>query len=67
MLGSHMLEVCPSIAAEEKPILDVQHLGIGGKDDPARLIFNTQTGPAIVASLIDPAIVTVCWLTASTQ
>ncbi len=30
-----------------------QHLGIGGKDDPARLIFNTQTGPAIVASLID--------------
>lgn len=48
-----MLEVCPSIAAEEKPILDVQHLGIGGKDDPARLIFNTQTGPAIVASLID--------------
>lgn len=53
MLGSHMLEVCPSIAVEEKPILDVQHLGIGGKDDPARLIFNTQTGPAIVASLID--------------
>ena len=53
VLGSHMLEVCPSIAVEEKPILDVQHLGIGGKDDPARLIFNTQTGPAIVASLID--------------
>ena len=53
VLGSHMLEVCPSISVEEKPILDVQHLGIGGKDDPARLIFNTQTGPAIVASLID--------------
>ena len=53
VLGSHMLEVCPSIAVEEKPILDVQHLGIGGKDAPARLIFNTQTGPAIVASLID--------------
>ncbi|XPE62422.1 hypothetical protein ACNKHT_00415 [Shigella flexneri] len=50
VLGSHMLEVCPSIAVEEKPILDVQHLGIGGKDDSARLIFNTQTGPAIVAS-----------------
>lgn len=50
VLGSHMLEVCPSIAVEEKPILDVQHLGIGGKEDPARLIFNTQTGPAIVAS-----------------
>ena len=53
ILQAHMLEVCPSIAVEEKPILDVQHLGIGGKDDPARLIFNTQTGPAIVASLID--------------
>ncbi len=46
-------KVCPSIAVEEKPILDVQHLGIGGKDDPARLIFNTKTGPAVVASLID--------------
>ncbi|PMC21185.1 L-arabinose isomerase, partial [Klebsiella aerogenes] len=53
VLGSHMLEVCPTIATTEKPILDVQPLGIGGKADPARLIFNTQTGPAIVASLID--------------
>ena len=53
VLGSHMLEVCPSIAVEEKPILDVQYLGIGGKADPARLIFNTRTGPAINASLID--------------
>ncbi|HKM97338.1 MAG TPA: L-arabinose isomerase [Buttiauxella sp.] len=53
VLGSHMLEVCPSIATAEKPILDVQHLGIGGKDDPARLIFSTKTGPALNASLID--------------
>lgn len=53
VLGSHMLEVCPTIATLEKPILDVQPLGIGGKDDPARLIFSTQTGPAINASLID--------------
>ena len=53
VLGSHMLEVCPSIAVEDKPLLDVQPLGIGGKADPARLIFNTQTGPAIVASMID--------------
>ncbi len=45
VLGSHMLEVCPTIATAEKPILDVQPLGIGGKADPARLIFNTQTGP----------------------
>ncbi len=56
----------PSIAVEEKPILDVQHLGIGGKEDPARLIFNnTQTGPAIVASLIDLGD-HACWSTALT-
>jgi L-arabinose isomerase len=48
-----MLEVCPSIALDEKPTLDVQYLGIGGKADPARLIFSTKTGPAINASLID--------------
>nr|7CHL_A Chain A, Hybrid Arabinose isomerase [synthetic construct]7CHL_B Chain B, Hybrid Arabinose isomerase [synthetic construct]7CHL_C Chain C, Hybrid Arabinose isomerase [synthetic construct]7CHL_D Chain D, Hybrid Arabinose isomerase [synthetic construct]7CHL_E Chain E, Hybrid Arabinose isomerase [synthetic construct]7CHL_F Chain F, Hybrid Arabinose isomerase [synthetic construct]7CHL_G Chain G, Hybrid Arabinose isomerase [synthetic construct]7CHL_H Chain H, Hybrid Arabinose isomerase [syntheti len=53
VLGSHMLEVCPSIAAEEKPILDVQHLGIGGKDDPARLVFDGGEGAAVNASLID--------------
>ncbi|MEZ2696321.1 L-arabinose isomerase, partial [Hafnia alvei] len=41
VVGSHMLEVCPSIAKEEKPLLDVQHLGIGGKADPARLLFST--------------------------
>ncbi|VFS52234.1 L-arabinose isomerase [Budvicia aquatica] len=43
----------PSIAREEKPLLDVQHLGIGGKDDPARLIFSAPAGPALNASLID--------------
>ncbi|EPC8989721.1 L-arabinose isomerase family protein, partial [Yersinia enterocolitica] len=53
VVGSHMLEVCPSIAKEEKPLLDVQHLGIGGKADPARLIFSTPAGPALNASLID--------------
>ncbi|WP_017346169.1 L-arabinose isomerase [Pantoea sp. A4] len=53
VLGSHMLEVCPSIAKEEKPLLDVQFLGIGGKADPARLIFSAPAGPAINASLID--------------
>lgn len=52
VIGSHMLEVCPSIA-EQKPLLDVQPLGIGGKDDPARLIFSTPAGPAVNASLID--------------
>ena len=52
VIGAHMLEVCPSIASE-KPFLDAQHLGIGGKDDPARLIFKAQPGPAFNASLID--------------
>ncbi|MDU3158061.1 MAG: L-arabinose isomerase [Hafnia alvei] len=53
VVGSHMLEVCPSIAKEEMPLLDVQHLGIGGKADPARLLFSTPAGAALNASLID--------------
>ncbi|MDR3434063.1 MAG: L-arabinose isomerase [Rouxiella aceris] len=53
VVGSHMLEVCPSIAKEQKPLLDAQHLGIGGKADPARLIFSTPAGPAVNASVID--------------
>ena len=52
VLGAHMLEVCPSIA-EGKPSLEVHPLGIGGKADPARLVFNGSTGPAVMASLID--------------
>jgi len=52
VLGAHMLEVCPSIAAG-KPKLEAHHLGIGGKMDPARLVFTTPAGPAIGASLID--------------
>lgn len=52
VLGSHMLEVCPSIAAG--PVrLDVHPLSIGAKDDPARLVFDTQPGPALNASLVD--------------
>ncbi|NIG32566.1 L-arabinose isomerase [Pantoea sp. ICBG 828] len=53
VLGSHMLEVCPSIAKEQKPLIDVQFLGIGGKADPARLIFSTPAGRAVNASVID--------------
>ncbi len=53
VIGSHMLEVCPSIAREEKPLLDVQPLGIGGKADPARLIFSAREGDAVMVSLID--------------
>ena len=52
VLGAHMLEICPSIATG--PIrLDVQPLGIGGKDDPARLIFESPAGEAINVSIID--------------
>lgn len=52
VLGSHMLEVCPTIA-DGKPSLEVHPLGIGGKADPARLVFNTAPGAAINASMVD--------------
>ncbi len=52
VLGAHMLEICPSIAAA-KPSLEIHPLGIGGKEDPVRLVFDSQTGPAINASMID--------------
>jgi L-arabinose isomerase len=52
VLGSHMLEICPSIAAG-RASLQVHPLGIGGKADPARLVFNTPTGPAVNAALMD--------------
>jgi L-arabinose isomerase len=52
VLGAHMLEVCETIAAG-KPSLEIHPLGIGGKEDPVRLVFNTPPGPAINASLID--------------
>jgi L-arabinose isomerase len=52
VLGSHMLEVCPSIAAK-KPSLEVHPLGIGGKDAPARLVFESATGDAMNVTLID--------------
>jgi len=51
-LGAHMLEVCPSIAAST-PRLEVHPLGIGGKADPARLVFDGAPGAALNASLID--------------
>ena len=51
VLGAHMLEICPSIAADQ-PKLDILPLSIGGKADPARLIFNANHGPAVAASLV---------------
>jgi len=52
VLGAHMLEICESIA-DGKPKLEVHQLGIGGKDDPPRLVFNVHNGPALNASIID--------------
>ena len=52
VLGAHMLEVCPSIA-DGKASLEAHPLGIGGKEDPARLVFNVPQGPGLNASLID--------------
>lgn len=52
VLGSHMLEICPSIA-DKKPSCEVHPLGIGGKEDPARLVFNVGAGDAINVSLVD--------------
>jgi L-arabinose isomerase len=52
VLGSHMLEICPSIAAGT-PRIEIHPLGIGGKDDPARLVFNAAAGEAVNASLVE--------------
>ncbi len=52
VLGAHMLEVCESIA-ERQPLLEIHPLSIGGKADPVRLVFDTRSGPAINASMID--------------
>ena len=52
-LGAHMLEVCPSVAAD-RPRIETHPLGIGmNEKDPARLVFEGKEGPALVASLID--------------
>ena len=52
-LGAHMLEVCPSLAAD-RPRIETHHLGIGmNEKDPARLVFEGKEGDAIVVSLID--------------
>lgn len=52
ILGAHMLEVCPTIAATQ-PRIEVHPLSIGGKSDPARLIFDGRGGPAVCATIID--------------
>src|SRR5690625_3914108 len=52
ILGAQMLEVCPTVSAT-KPKIVVEPLGIGGKEDPARLVFDGRGGEAVVASLIE--------------
>lgn len=52
VLGAHMLEICPSIASA-RPRLEVHPLSIGGKEDPARLVFDGREGPVICACIID--------------
>ena len=52
ILQAHMLEVSPLIA-DHKPKLEVHPLGIGGKNDPARLVFTSKTGPGVAATVID--------------
>lgn len=51
-LGSHMLEICPSIA-DGKPKCEIHPLGIGGKEDPVRLVFDGKQGAAVNVSLVD--------------
>ena len=52
ILGAHMLEVCPSIAAN-RPSCEIHPLSIGGREDPVRLVFNAAEGPAVVVGLSD--------------
>jgi L-arabinose isomerase len=52
VLGAHMLEICPSIASG-KVSMEVHELGIGGKDDPIRLVFDVAEGAGINVSVID--------------
>jgi L-arabinose isomerase len=52
VLGAHMLEICPSIA-DGKALLQAHPLGIGGKADPTRLVFNTMAGAGLNVALMD--------------
>lgn len=52
VLGAHMLEICPTIAADT-PSCEVHPLGIGGREDPVRLVFNAAAGPAVNVTVVD--------------
>lgn len=53
VLGAHMLEVCPTLADPDTLRMEIHPLGIGGKEDPVRLVFNVPPGNGINASVID--------------
>jgi len=53
ILGAHMLEVCPTIATAGKPRCEIHPLGIGGRQDPVRLVFDAEPGPAVIVGLAD--------------
>jgi L-arabinose isomerase len=52
ILGAHMLEVCPTIA-DGRPSCEIHPLGIGGREDPVRLVFTAAIGPGFVVGMLD--------------
>ncbi|MCQ2000121.1 L-arabinose isomerase [Arthrobacter zhaoxinii] len=52
ILGAHMLEICPSLTTR-KPSLEIHPLGIGDREDPVRLVFDTDPGPGVVVAMSD--------------
>ncbi|PZU36900.1 MAG: L-arabinose isomerase [Microbacterium sp.] len=52
ILGAHMLEVSPSLSSQ-RARLEIHPLGIGGKQDPVRLVFTADPGPALVVAMSD--------------
>jgi L-arabinose isomerase len=52
ILGAHMLEICPTLTTS-RPKLEIHPLGIGGKEDPVRLVFDTDPGEAVVVAMSD--------------
>ena len=52
ILGAHMLEICPTLTTS-RPKLEIHALGIGGREDPVRLVFDTDPGPAVVVAMSD--------------
>lgn len=52
ILGAHMLEICPTLSTA-RPRLEIHPLGIGGREDPVRLVFDADPGPAVVVAMSD--------------